>query len=174
MNEPFVEMLRGATNTLGRTEEVATLVLDSPSRAQELYDCFFQPDEWVRMRTASVSKRVWRAKPELFSPFIQSWVDDVSAIDQASTRWTFAQMCEECNGLLTDEQRDQCIEIVATYLETQTDWMVLNSSMPPLAMWAKDSPALEQRIRPHLERLSHDERKSVAKRAAKALSRLLD
>ena len=172
--EPFVEMLRGPTNTLGRVEEVTAIVLADTSRAQELYDCFFQPDEWVRMRAASVSKRIWRAEPDLFAPFIQGWIDDVSAIEQASTQWTFAQMCEECDDLLTDDQRNRCIEIVANYLETETDWIVLNSSMPPLAQWAQARPDLEARIRPHLERLTNEDRKSVAKRAAKSIAILPD
>jgi len=172
MAEPFVDMLRGDTNTLGRTEEVTEIVLNDPGRAQEVYDCFFQPDEWVRMRAASTSKRLWRADPELFAPFIQGWVDDISAIDQASTQWTFAQMCEECDELLTNNQRDRCIDIVAGYLENENDWMVLNSSMPPLTRWAQTRPELAARIRPHLDRLRTDSRKSVARRAAKAHSLL--
>ena len=91
MAEPFVEMLRGATNTLGRTEEVTDLVLADPSRAQEVYDLFFQDDEWVRLRAPSASKRLWRADEEIIEPFVEGWVAHVSAIDQPSSQWTFAQ-----------------------------------------------------------------------------------
>ena len=165
-------MLQGASNTLGRTDEVASIVLADPSRAAEVYELFFQDDEWVRLRAASVSKRLWRADPDLFAPFIPGWVEKVSAIDQPSSQWTFAQMCEECDDLLTDRQRSSAIEILTTYLAEASDWIVLNSSMSPLATWAQTRPTLEQSIRPHLERLAQDERKSVSGRAKKALARL--
>ncbi len=167
-------MLRGATNTLGRTEEVVELVLAEPSRTDEVYDLFFQPDEWVRMRAASVSKRVWRADPELFQPFVARWVNEISQIDQASLQWTFANMCDECDELLTDEQRDRSIDILSGYLANNTDWIVLNSSMPPLATWAQDRPELAAAIRPHLKRHATDTRKSVANRAKKTLAQLTE
>lgn len=172
MAEPFVEMLRGNSNTLGRTEEVTSIVLEDPSRASEVYDLFFQDDEWVRLRAASASKRLWRADPDLFAPFIAGWIEKVSAIEQPSSQWTFAQMCEECDHLLTSEQRNQAIKIVTGYLETNDDWMVLNSSMSALAAWAQTRPDLATAIRPHLERLAKDPRKSVAGRATKALKSL--
>lgn len=172
MEEPFVEMLRGDSNTLGRTDEVTAIVLENPDRADEVYDLFFQDDEWVRLRAASVSKRIWRADAALFAPFIPGWIEKVSAIDQPSSQWTFAQMCQECNDLLSNEQRDRAIGIVSGYLATNDDWIVLNSSMAALAVWAQTRPALADSIRPHLERLCADPRKSVAGRAHKALSAL--
>ena len=81
-------------------------------------------------------------------------------------------MCEECDQLLTEEQRNRAIEIVSNYLETNEDWIVLNSSMSALASWAQTRPALAASIRPHLERLADDSRKSVAGRATKALKSL--
>lgn len=172
MTEPFVEMLRGDTNTLGRTEEVVEMVFADPERAEEVYQLFHQPDEWVRMRAASVSKRLWRGDPQLFEPFIERWFAHVSALDQASTRWTFAQMCDECDDLLSNEQRQQAIDILRGYLTATDDWIVLNSSMPPLARWASDRPDLATAIRPDLDRLASDTRKSVAKRAQMALETL--
>lgn len=170
--EPFVEMLRGATNSLGRTDEVTALVIADPSRAQEVYDLFLQNDEWVRLRAASTSKRLWRHDRELFAPFVQGWIDHVSQLDQPSAQWTFAQMCDECDDALSEGQRDRSIEIVSGYLDEADDWIVLNSSMATLVNWAKTRPELAAEITPHLERISQDNRKSVANRAAKALAQL--
>ncbi len=172
MKEPFLEMLRGDSNTLGRTEEVTTLVLEDPTRASEVYELFFQDDTWVRLRAASVSKRLWRADEELFQPFVDGWIERVSTIDQPSSQWTFAQFCEECDHLLTDDQRNQAIKRVHAYLMDQDDWMVLNSSIAALAMWAQSRTELADSIRPRLEQLANDDRKSVAKRATKALNSL--
>jgi len=95
MSEKFVEMLAGATNTLGRTEEAVALVLQSPERIEELYQCYFQPDEWVRLRVSSSFKRLWRADPDLVEPYIPGFIADVSKIDQPSANWTFSQLCLE-------------------------------------------------------------------------------
>ena len=165
-------MLRGATNTLGRTEEVTDLVLADPSRAQEVYDLFFQDDEWVRLRAASASKRLWRADEEIIEPFVEGWVAHVSAIDQPSSQWTFAQFCDECDNLLTDDQRARAIETLTSYLTTSNDWIVLNSSMQPLATWAQTRPKLKKALLPRLEQLAQDDRKSVANRATKSLTKL--
>ena len=168
--EPFVEMLRGNSNSLGRTEEVVAAVLASPERAAEVYELFFQPDEWVRLRAASASKRLWRADRQLFAPYVAGWVEHVATLDQPSAQWTFANLCDECEELLTAEQRARATEILVEYLAANTDWIVLNSSMPPLVRWAADDAELADRVRPHLERLSGDERASVAKRATKLLA----
>ena len=61
---------------------------------------------------------------------------------------------------------------VSRYLDEADDWIVLNSSMATLANWAKTRPELAAEITPHLERISQDNRKSVANRAAKALAQL--
>lgn len=172
MSEPFVEMLRGSTNSLGRTDEVTEIVLSDHSRADEVYQLFFQEDEWVRLRAASTSKRLWRADEALFAPFIAGWVDHVSEIDQPSSQWTFAQMCEECDHLLTSEQRDRAIEQLTNYLTTSNDWIVLNSSMKALAQWAQTRIGLAATLRPHLKHLSNDPRKSVSTQAQKILTTL--
>ncbi len=172
MAEAFVDILRGATNTLGRTEEVVDIVLADHDRAHEVYDLFFQDDEWVRLRAASTSKRLWRADTALFAPFIEGWVDYVSAIDQPSAQWTFAQLCDECDDLLSPDQRDKAIKRLSDYIQTSDDWIVLNSSMAPLARWAEDRPELKAAILPRLQQLSEDDRKSVAGRARKALAHL--
>jgi len=87
-------------------------------------------------------------------------------------QWTFAQLCEECDGVLSNAQRDRAIERIVGYLTDSADWIVLDSSMPPLATWATTRPELAATVRPHLEHHARDDRKSVARRAAKALSRL--
>ena len=99
MNSPaalkFVGMLDEPKNTLGRTEEVVEMVLEKPELIEYLYQCYFQPDEWVRLRVSSSFKRLWRADEELVKPYIAGFVSKVSKTDQPSINWTFAQMCEE-------------------------------------------------------------------------------
>jgi len=172
MPEPFAEMLRGASNTLGRTEEVVAVVFENPDRASEVFDLFWQHDEWIRLRANSVLKRLWRSDPTLIKPFISRWVDEVARIEQPSVQWTFAQLFEECPALFEDDQRVAAIGHLRGYLESSEDWMVLNSAVQTLSGLATSDLAIREFLLPHLHRLSKDDRKSVSRRATKALGLL--
>jgi len=172
MAEAFVEMLRGDRNNLGRTEEVVALVLAEHDRIDELYQCFFQPDEWVRMRTASSFKRIWRADIALFLPYLAGWVRDVSKIVQPSIQWTFAELCIDLDSHFSVGQRRAAKTRVKTYLSESNDWIVLNRSIEALASWSRGDRKLAAWLVPILETRSADERKSVAGRAQKALDQL--
>jgi hypothetical protein len=50
------------------------------------------------------------------------------------------------------------------------DWIVLNNSMQVLHDWSIDDPALADWLAPHLARLTHDRRKSVAARVTMLLA----
>jgi len=174
MSEKFVEMLAGATNTLGRTEEAVALVLQSPERIEELYQCYFQPDEWVRLRVSSSFKRLWRADPDLVEPYIPGFIADVSKIDQPSANWTFSQLCLEMQDHLSDRQKKLAIRTMKQYLKNSKDWIVQNATIETLAIWADDSENLKTWLVPRLEKFSQGDKKSVAKRAEKWISKLND
>ena len=70
MKEAFADMLRGDSNTLGRAVEVFEIVKKDPPRVQEVFDLYFQPDEWVRLRSSNVLRRLWREDPAWVEPFI--------------------------------------------------------------------------------------------------------
>ena len=176
MNSPaalkFVGMLDEPKNTLGRTEEVVEMVLEKPELIEYLYQCYFQPDEWVRLRVSSSFKRLWRADEELVKPYIAGFVSKVSKTDQPSINWTFAQMCEELDHLLTAPQRATATKRMRGYLETSDDWIVQNCCIATLSKWATADESLAKWLAPKLEGLARSERKSVAKRAAKAIELL--
>ena len=84
MKEAFVEMLRGNSNTLGRSPEVVEDVKAQPDRINELFELYFQPDEWVRLRSSNSLRRLWREDIKWVKPFIQRWINEVSPINQPS------------------------------------------------------------------------------------------
>ena len=172
MDEKLVDMLRGNSNTLGRTEEVVEIVKKDPTKIHELFKLYFQEDEWVRLRVSSSLKRLWRHNPETIRPFMRQWIDEVAIIDQPSTQWTFAQMVEECEKLLTDKQLKESIKHIQGYLESSTDWIVLNTSIQTLTHYATTDNTLKTWLTPKLKKLQNYEKKSVAARAKKALAYL--
>lgn len=105
-------------------------------------------------------------------PYIDRFIDDVGQLDQASAQWTLAQLFDRLSKDLNTEQKKSATALMKRNLEGHDDWIVLNATIETLAKWSKTNAALRNWLRPHLERLSADGRKSVASRAAKKLKAL--
>jgi hypothetical protein len=103
-------------------------------------------------------------------PYIDRLITEISKIDQASTQWTLANLFQTLTIYLTPAQRAGAVSILKRNLETHHDWIVLNHTMQTLAEWAETDRDLKLWLRPHLERLESDPRKSVSGRATKLLS----
>ena len=73
---------------------------------------------------------------------------------------------------MTSEQRARALALVRRNLAQHNDWIVLNNSIEYLTPLAQADAELRAWLIPHLERLSAETRKSVARRAAKALKTL--
>ncbi len=173
MKEPFEAMLTGGhPNSLGRTVEVVELVLDDPRRLAELFACYRSKDAVVRLRTSNDMKRVEAEQHDLLVPYIDRFIDDIGVLDQASAQWTLAQLFSHLGGDMNDSQRAAATKVMQRNLATHDDWIVLNMTMKTLGTWAKKDEELRTWITPHLRRLSHDKRKSVAQTAAKTLQML--
>lgn len=173
MAEPFEEMLTGGhPNSLGRTIEVVEAVLAEPGRFDELFECYSSTNEVVRLRVSSAMKRVEAARHDLLLPYIDRFIKEIGALDQASAQWTLAQLFERLAGDLSDTQRAAALEIMKRNLAHHQDWIVLNHTTETLAKWAEEDPALKAWLLPQLKRLCSDPRKSVAKRAEKKLRHL--
>ena len=96
----------------------------------------------------------------------------MSAIDQSSVQWTFAQVVHECSQLFTTKQITKSLGIVKGYLENSDDWIVLNTSINTLGAAAKLDVDLRSYLLPKLKELSGHSKKSVASRAKKNLAML--
>jgi len=169
----FEAMLTGGhPNSLGRTLEVVDCVLADRSRHKDLYQCYFSEDEIVRLRVSNGMKRVTIEHPEWTMDFMEGLQSDVAAIDQASTQWTLALLFDLTKHLLSKEQVRRAVEIMKNNLANHDDWIVLNNSMKVLFDWSKEDDDLRLWLKPHLERLTQETRKSVAGRATKLLAAL--
>ena len=162
----------GHPNSLGRTVEVVEMVLANRARLGELYACYRSDDAVVRLGTSNALKRISREKPTWLVPLIDGFLTEIANLDQASAQWTLADLFQTLAPLLTPTQRQQAEAVLKRNLAHHHDWIVLNQTMKTLSSWAKDDPALKAWLMPHLERLSGDGRKSVAKTAAKNLKNL--
>lgn len=173
MEACFEQMLTGGhPNSLGRTIEVVDAVLAQPDRLDELYSCYFSPDEVVRLRTSSALKRISLVEPQWLAPYIDRLLTEVANIDQASAQWTLALLCGTLRPFMNAQQYTQARTVLKRNLDDHDDWIVLNSTMQTLAEWSSQDSDLQEWLRPRLETLTQDRRKSVAGRARKLLAGL--
>jgi len=173
MTQPFEEILTGGhPNSLGRTEEVVALVVADPGRFDELYRCYQSDDDVVRLRVSSAMKRLEIARHDLLIPYIGRLISEIGTLDQASAQWTLAILFDKLKPDMSPTQAEQALDLLKRNLAKHDDWIVLNTTIDVLTRWAKADISLACWITPHLKRLTNDQRKSVSKRAAKALNTL--
>jgi hypothetical protein len=171
--ERFETMLTGGhPNSLGRTIEVVDLVLKDSLRLNELYNCYFNQDEVVRLRTSNAMKRICAEHPDWLVPYLDKFLTEVANIDQASAQWTLAQLFNTLTIKMNTVQMQQAIAVLKRNLEHNKDWIVQNQTMETLGTWAKTDEALKKWLKPHLKKLVNEDRKSIAGKATKLLKSL--
>lgn len=171
--ESFESMLTGGhPNSLGRTVDVVDAVSAAPERFADLFGCYSSDDPVVRLRTSNAMKRLAAQRPELLVPYIDRFLEQVGAIDQASAQWTLAQIFDALSQSMTVKQRASARALMQRNLVESTDWIVLSMTMKTLTHWAAGDRGLAEWLRPRLRSLSQDERRSVAKCAGKMLATL--
>ena len=164
----FETMLTGGhPNSLGRTVEVVEIVLSNHAAFDELFNCYFSQDEVVRLRVSNAMKRIAKEQPQLLVPYLDRFLTEIAAINQASTQWTLAQLFLALQSHLTPEQIVRAKAHLRQNLTHHQDWIVLNHTMQTLAEWSEGDGELRSWLLPELQRLQRDPRKSVAKRAKK-------
>ncbi|MEM1326548.1 MAG: hypothetical protein AAGI23_11365 [Bacteroidota bacterium] len=169
----FEDRLKGGhPNSLGNTVEIVEEVLLTPALFNELFHCYYSDDEVVRLRVSNAMKRIAKADKQLVLPYMDQILNDISNINQASTKWTLAQLFKLLKKDLTDIQIAQAKSIMQRNVATSTDWIVLNMTMETLGDWAQRDEALRDWLLPHLQRLSLDGRTSVMKKADRWLAKL--
>jgi len=107
-------------------------------------------------------------------PHIGHLLDDLANIDQPSVQWHVAQMLQHLHDDLSDDQAKRALRLLQRNLTGSTDWIVLNVTMDVLTEWSACDSSLAVWLTPELERLRHDRRKSVARRASMRLAELTE
>lgn len=173
MTESFAIMLAegGKKNTLGRAEEVVQIVLADRSHLDELYECLFEDDAWLRMRAVDALEKVCRVHPEWLEPYVERLLGEVAAIDQASVHWHLAEMFGEID--LTPDQRKRATMFMKQNIASNSaDWIVASNTMETLAQFVANSIIPARELIPLLEIQQTHHSKAVVKRATRILDQL--
>ncbi len=160
----------GHPNSLGNTVEVVNIILADKSKLEDLYQCYFSNNAVVRLRVSSAMKRICKEKPEWVVPYIDRLQNDISKINQASTQWTLAILFLWLDKNMSEIQFEKAKKILKLNLVKSNDWIVQNTTMETLSIWAKEDKKLKLWIIPKLEEFTYSKRISVAGRARKNLA----
>ena len=173
MTEKFVEMLSagGHANSLGRANEVIELVLQDRSRLDELYDCLFADDAWVRMRAADSLEKVCRQHPDWLLAYIDKFPAELATSTQPSIQWHLAQIYNQVD--LTAEQKHFAITWLKNLLSSkEIDWIVAANTMVTLVQFTKDGSFPAAEMVSLLKVQQQHKSNAVIKRANKLLAEL--
>lgn len=154
------------SNSLGRVNEVIEIVLADKRRLEELYQCLFDEDAWVRMRAADAIEKVCRVHPDWLEAYIDRFSQELAASTQPSIQWHLAQIYAEVD--LTRGQKRFAIDWLKERLTSpQCDWIVASNSMDTLAQFVRDGSVPVAEFRSLLEVQKEHTSKAVVKRANK-------
>lgn len=173
MDQKFAIILTegGHTNSLGRAEDVVRVVLADKNRLEELYQCMFDDDAWVRMRAADSLEKVCRVKPEWFKPYASRFISELSDSTQPSIQWHLAQMYRQID--LTDEERRIVINWLKQLIASiDVDWIVSANVMETLLHLSNADHIDKSEIQSLFEIQRQHKSKSVVRKANKLLDQI--
>lgn len=172
--EIFKDILQvgGKTNSLGRADEVISIVLNDQSKLDDLYECLFADDAWVRMRAADCLEKVCRVHSDWIETYIDRMLAELTTSSQPSIQWHLAQIFATVR--LSDDQRKQATVWLKGLLSTQeVDWIVSVNTMKTLLQFYRDKQVLRHDIMLLFELQQQHKSSTVRKKAALFLQDLI-
>lgn len=173
MAETFAEILAvgGKSNSLGRVNEVIETILDDKTQLDELYDCVFNDDAWVRMRAIDAIEKICRQHPDWLLPYIDKFQTELATSSQPSIQWHLAQIYGQVE--LAAKQKLHAINWLKDQLSTSDlDWIVAAETMKTLVQFTQDSSVSKDEIIPLFKLQQKHHSKSVVKKATLLLVEL--
>jgi hypothetical protein len=172
MPQPLSVFLKGKDGrSIGRSNEVAALVLREPRRFRELMKSLWSDDAVLRMRAADAAEKVSAQKPRLLDPFKAELLGLLSEAEQKELRWHLALMIPRLS--LTRSERHRVSEEFKRYLEDSSS-IVKTFALQGLAEIAADDPALRPQARELLEQAVRAGTPAMRARARKLLKEFND
>jgi hypothetical protein len=119
MKRDLLAMLQGGDRrSLGRAEEVASLVAEDRRLFAALMKGLWSADEVVRMRAADAVEKVTRLKQEWLAAYKKELLGLLVETEQQEVRWHLAAMVPRLK--LNERERRAAMEALEEYLEDRS------------------------------------------------------
>lgn len=158
MHEPMnssnklLDKLRGRDRrSIGRSNEVAALILRQPKLFPQLMLGLWNSDPLVRMRAADAAEKISLHRPDLLRPFKAKLLRLLHEATQQELRWHLAQMIPRL--ALSRRDRRRAASVLQLYLNDQSS-IVKTSAMQALADLASIDHELIPEVRDLLIKLT--------------------
>ena len=155
----------GDRRSLGRADEVAQLVIETPSLFPTLIEGLCSSDPLVRMRAADAAEKVTRTEPALLAPFRDALLALLEEVTQQEVRWHLALMVGRLS--LDHSQRESALFALEQYLSAESA-IVKTCALQGMADLVRQDPGLRPQV---IDVLRHASRTGTP--AMKARSRKL-
>jgi hypothetical protein len=134
--------------SIGRADEVASLVLKEPKLFREVIVCLWHDDPVVRMRVADVAEKVSAQKPRLLDRHKSQLLGLLAETRQIELRWHLAQMIPRLK--LTGPERQRSAAALRDYLNDRSS-IVRTWSLNALAELSQNESMLRAETKQLLE-----------------------
>jgi hypothetical protein len=170
MSRPKIAaMLEGSDRrSIGRSNEVARLVLKEPRRFRELIRCLWDENPIVRMRAADAAEKVSAQKPRLLDRYKAELLGLLAEAEQIELRWHLAAMVPRLR--LTAPERRRAAAVLQRYLDNRSS-IVKTFALQGLADLARDDSVLQGKVRMLLEQAVQSGTPAMKARARKLLKK---
>jgi HEAT repeat protein len=163
-------MLKGGDRrSIGKSNQIAQLVLSEPKRFAELVECLWDEDPIVRMRAADAAEKVTVTRPELLNPHKQELLGLLAEAEQIELKWHLALMVPRLE--LSKPETERTATALQRYLEDRSS-IVKTFALQGLANLARQDSNLREPARRALEESLRTGTAAMKARARKLLKEL--
>jgi hypothetical protein len=159
----------GDRRSIGKSNQIAKLVLSEPARFAELFKCLWDKDPIVRMRAADAAEKVTVTHPEFLQPHKQELLGLLAEAEQIELRWHLALMAPRLE--LTALERQRAAKTLWRYLDDHSS-IVKTFALQALADLAKRDASLAEIAKSTLEESLQTGTAAIKARARKLLKEI--
>lgn len=169
-HQRLADVLRGGDRrSIGKSNQIANLVLAEPKRFAELIGCLWDEDPLIRMRAADAAEKVTLKRPELLNPHKGELLGLLAEAEQSELRWHLAAMVPRLE--LSASERQRAAATLQHYLEDRSS-IVKTFAMQGLLDLAGQDPTLRETAKQILEGALRTGTPAMKARARKLLKGL--
>jgi hypothetical protein len=160
---------QGQRSSIGRSNEVAGLMLKHPRRFQELIKCLGHENPVLRMRAADAAEKVSAKKPRLLDRYKAELLGLLAEAKQIELRWHLALVVPRLR--LTAPERRRAAGALQRYLEDRSS-IVKTLALQSLADLAQNDARLRRKTKQLVEEAAQSGTPAIEARARKLLKEL--
>lgn len=134
----------GDLRSIGRSNEAAREVANSPARFAALFEAVFADDPVLRARAADACEKAAKKNPALLAPLKKRLLAALPNAQQQEVRWHLAQMLAYVNTTATEKKR--AAAVLKEWFANDDSRIVRVMSLQALAEFAKAEPEMRNEI----------------------------